>query len=381
MGASSTTPGVAQNNPTQSTPGSEVDKPTPSMSKIRKSLMQARVDFGVMEAQVENSKLGRSIGRKFGSLTGSLQKLRGGKLTHSEPKFQPRKSMRKFKHGVDPKVLQSSKDESGPEPKPLQPKPSLLDRFEKLRRMKLDFSQSNTDDKKKESNTEQGLLSPWEAHNALKNNKTYTKYEILIDDRVKAIVFQAQKNGPPNIHATRLKKGEFSGFPCIQHGRKYWWHPKGLIDIEFNRHYVCRDIVSNDFSHKNKYVVGKKAGGEFLETKGIEYLKCIPTKGTSWRKFGNTGYFPPGTVLFTKSTSMSSEYYKVIAVGKDDIVFITKNHKRNCLTSVGAEFVYTPKMMPWNKARRRMAQREFSSRRDSPVMVRLLEEIVRANQP
>merc|ERR1711964_809652 len=31
--------------------------------------------------------------------------------------------------------------------------------------------------------------------------------------------------------------------------------------------------------------------------------------------------------------------------------------------------------------RRRMAQREFSSRRDSPVMVRLLQEIVRANQP
>jgi len=30
--------------------------------------------------------------------------------------------------------------------------------------------------------------------------------------------------------------------------------------------------------------------------------------------------------------------------------------------------------------RRRMAQREFSSRRDSPVMTRLLEEIVRANQ-
>merc|ERR1711964_586515 len=30
--------------------------------------------------------------------------------------------------------------------------------------------------------------------------------------------------------------------------------------------------------------------------------------------------------------------------------------------------------------RRRMAQREFSSRRDSPVMTRLLQEIVRANQ-
>jgi len=30
--------------------------------------------------------------------------------------------------------------------------------------------------------------------------------------------------------------------------------------------------------------------------------------------------------------------------------------------------------------RRRMAQREFSDKRDSPVMVRLLEEIVEANQ-
>jgi len=37
----------------------------------------------------------------------------------------------------------------------------------------------------------------------------------------------------------------------------------------------------------------------------------------------------------------------------------------------------------WRKIpsrRRRMAQREFSSRRDSPVMIRLLQQIVHANQ-
>merc|ERR1711964_433534 len=36
--------------------------------------------------------------------------------------------------------------------------------------------------------------------------------------------------------------------------------------------------------------------------------------------------------------------------------------------------------MDMAKARRRMATREFSSRRDSPVMVRLLQEIVAANE-
>merc|ERR1711964_790675 len=44
-----------------------------------------------------------------------------------------------------------------------------------------------------------------------------------------------------------------------------------------------------------------------------------------------------------------------------------------------AEFFNPIQAIP--KRRRRMAQREFSNRRDSPVMVRLLQEIVRANQP
>merc|ERR1711964_478343 len=39
-----------------------------------------------------------------------------------------------------------------------------------------------------------------------------------------------------------------------------------------------------------------------------------------------------------------------------------------------------PGSRPPAETRRRMAQREFSNRRDSPVMVRLLQEIVEANE-
>jgi len=170
---------------------------------------------------------------------------------------------------------------------------------------------------------------------------------------------------PPQI--TFLNKGEqFSGFPCTVRGKKYWWHPDGFIDCESHRRDVCLDLQSCDFSiNAAKYVVGNgkdktvksttesESKGTTSESKGLGYYN-------NEQALTPDGYFEEGDILFLKKKMIGK--YKAIPVGHNNIVFIKKNDKRNYLTRL-------PKV-------RRMAQREFSNRRDSPVMVRLLEEII-----
>merc|ERR1711964_47638 len=82
-------------------------------------------------------------------------------------------------------------------------------------------------------------------------------------------------------------------------------------------------------------------------------------------------------------TTGNASEYEYIRTDKDTGFF---QHLKDIYTHLDRQHVLKaqmPNFYPEDKVvvvRRRMAQREFSSRRDSPTMTRLLQEIVRANQ-
>merc|ERR1711964_95413 len=84
-----------------------------------------------------------------------------------------------------------------------------------------------------------------------------------------------------------------------------------------------------------------------------------------------------------KITTGNAKEYEYIRTDKDTGFF---QHLKDIYTYLDMQEVLKtqmPTFYPKDKVvvvRRRMAQREYSSRRDSPTMTRLLQEIVRANQ-
>jgi len=113
-------------------------------------------------------------------------------------------------------------------------------------------------------------------------------------------------------------------------------------------------------------VTPERSSGANSRVKGLSGPKYAARNGNSKRCYTDAG-------MLAKCESGAQYYFGVVKTPRSDAEFKGNKYKnpqhRNTILAL------------YDAAgRRRMAQREFSSRRDSPVMVRLLQEIVRANQ-
>merc|ERR1711964_41441 len=148
--------------------------------------------------------------------------------------------------------------------------------------------------------------------------------------------------------------------------------------------------------HVNKYIlsqrgdsVGKKALAPpaSLATADVQTFELSSRRRRSRNKSID---FKPATYVVNLTNATVTQGFKKsgkqdalpIADCFKDVQFHDDNGKENGKTGKTAYIARVIQKLgkEWPCKRRRMAQREYSSRRDSPVMVRLLEEITEANR-